>query len=121
MLVGHDLIEYVQKHSTAKLKEMARGAGYTRTNKNGRVDVLIRSFNQALLAAKGLNIAPSRAPGKIAGYETTVHRSGIALVGKTYTEEFGLKPGDSLSIELGEDCIKLIPRPATQTEAKAKA
>ena len=59
----------------------------------------------------------SRSPGKTAQFETTVHRSGIVLVGKTYVEKFGLKAGDSLDIVLDDEFIKLVPKAASQAAA----
>jgi bifunctional DNA-binding transcriptional regulator/antitoxin component of YhaV-PrlF toxin-antitoxin module len=63
----------------------------------------------------GVNIQTGRAAGKTAQFETTVHRSGIVLVGKTYVEKFGLKAGDSLDIVLDDEFIKLVPKAADST------
>jgi len=99
--------------------ELARGAGYTRVVDGGKTQVLTQAFSTAVLRATGVNIRVGRAPGKTAQFETTVHRSGIVLVGKTYVEKFGLKAGDSLDIVLDDEFIKLVPKAADSTAPAA--
>jgi hypothetical protein len=38
-----------------------------------------------------------------------VHFNGNLLVGKAYTDQLGLKPGDEFEIKLGRKQIQLIP------------
>ena len=49
-----------------------------------------------------------------------MHESGIVLVGKTYTSRFGLTAGDVLTIEFGENDIRLVPQPGKKAAPKSK-
>ncbi|MGA0099658.1 MAG: AbrB/MazE/SpoVT family DNA-binding domain-containing protein [Steroidobacteraceae bacterium] len=120
MLTGDKLIAFVQAHEELNQKELAEAAGYVRTTQTGREQVRVKEFVNALLAAKGLSITVGRLPGKSARFETTVHRNGSILIGKTYSRKFGLKPGDRLEIVLDEDAIQLVPTPV-KAESKARA
>lgn len=113
MLVGPELIAFVNANDGKNQMELAIGAGYTRTTRTGREQVLVKSFYNALLAAKGTPIAMGKTPGKSASFLTSVHQSGVILLGKTYSVKFGLEPGDELEILVEEDCIKLVPVPVT--------
>lgn len=122
MLEGQELLNFVHEVEGRKLSEteLAREAGYVRTTKTGKEQVLSKRFTSALLAAKGLDISIGRAPGKVAQYFTHVHASGVILLGRTYSQAFGLESGDELDIRLESDCIKLVPRlakPATKAKA----
>lgn len=124
MLEGQELLDFVHENERRKLSEadLAREAGYVRTTKTGKEQVLLKRFTSALLAAKGLEISIGRAPGKVAQYFTHVHASGVILLGKTYSQEYGLQPYDELDIRLEADGIRLVPRadaPALKAEAKA--
>lgn len=121
MLVGSDLIAYCKENDGLNQMELARGAGYVRTTRTGREQVLVKQFYNSLLAAQGMPIPVGKTPGKSAQYATSVHRSGVILLGKTYSEKFGLKPGDELEIVLDEDCIKLVPVPVKPVAATAPA
>ena len=111
VLVGSELIDFVTEREAWTQTELARGAGYVRTTKKGRENILVKKFLNELLAAQGLQINVGRTPGKLAQYETTVHKSGVILLGRTYSESFELEPGDKLTISIEEDCIKLVPKP----------
>lgn len=111
MLVGSELIAYCKENDGLNQMELARGAGYVRTTRTGREQVLVKQFYNSLLAAKGMPIPVGKTPGKSAQFSTSVHRSGVILLGKTYSEKFGLNPGDELEIVLADDCIKLVPVP----------
>jgi bifunctional DNA-binding transcriptional regulator/antitoxin component of YhaV-PrlF toxin-antitoxin module len=69
-----------------------------------------KQLYQALLEAKGVAIKGGRRPGKAAQFETTVHKTGVILIGKTYSQEFGVEPGDVLDIVISEDSIQLVPQ-----------
>lgn len=112
MLTGQELLDFVTEHEDLNQKQLAQQAGYTRVTKTNKKQILVGRFNQALLKAKGVNVRMGRAPGKTAQYTTTVHKSGVVLVGRIYSEKFGLEPGDELDIALEDDCIKLVPKPA---------
>jgi bifunctional DNA-binding transcriptional regulator/antitoxin component of YhaV-PrlF toxin-antitoxin module len=111
MLTGVDLITFVKESDGMNQMELARGAGYLRTTKTGREQVLVKRFYNSLLAAKGMPIPVGRTPGKSAQFVTTVHKSGVVLLGKTYIDKFGLKPGDGLQIDVQEEFIQLAPLP----------
>lgn len=111
MLTGAELITFVKENDGMNQMELARGAGYIRITKTGKEQVLVKRFYNALLAAKGMPIPVGRTPGKAAQYATSVHKSGVILLGKTYAEKFGLKPGDELQIDVQDECIKLVPLP----------
>lgn len=110
MLTGAELITFVKDNPDLSRTELARAAGYVTTTKKGEERVLVQKLCDALLAAKGVPLAPRGRTGKPARYFTTVHKSQIALIGKVYIQEFGLEPGDELEIVLEEDCIRLVPR-----------
>jgi bifunctional DNA-binding transcriptional regulator/antitoxin component of YhaV-PrlF toxin-antitoxin module len=119
MLVGSALIDFVRDNEALNQMELARGAGYVRTTRTGREQVLVKQFYNSLLAAKGMPISVGKTPGKSAQYETTVHKSGVILLGKTYSEKFGLKPGDALQICIEDELIKLIPLPVVPEKVSA--
>jgi hypothetical protein len=121
MLTGAALISFVKENDDMNQMELARGAGYVRTTKTGRDQVLVKKFYNELLAAKGMPIAIGKTPGKSALYETSVHKSGVILLGKTYSEKFGLKPGDGLRIDVEDECIKLVPLPVAPEVASSGA
>lgn len=109
MLVGTELIKFVQDNPSLNQMELARGAGYVRTTRKGVEQVLVKRFYNALLAAKGMPISVGKTPGKSALFETTVHKNGVILLGSTYSQKFGLEPGDKLQIVLENDEIRLLP------------
>lgn len=120
MLSGKELLTFVKENEdTMNQSELARAAGYVRVSEDGKTSVLVKTFQDAVLRSTGLNIRAGRAPGKTAQFETTVHRSGIVLVGKVYVEKFGLKAGDALQIVLGEDDIRLVPQAASAAPVAA--
>lgn len=111
MLTGSELIDFVKEHPTVPDVELARTAGYVRLTKGGKEQVMRKAFTNALLAAQGLERPGGRSQGKTAKYETSVHKNGVILLGRTYSEKFGLVAGDFLDILIEEDCIKLVPQP----------
>jgi hypothetical protein len=48
-------------------------------------------------------------PGRQLSYATKVEFNGNLLVGKAYTAQLGLEPGDEFEIKLGRKQVKLIP------------
>ena len=116
MLVGQELLSFVKANPEMNQQDLAEGAGYTRVTKKGLTQILVKKFMHELLAAQGTKIATGRAVGKTASYFTTVHRSGVILLGKTYSEKFGLESGDGLEILIEEDRISLVPVPADSAE-----
>lgn len=110
MLTGKALIALVKDNPDLNRSQLARKAGYMTELKNGKVKPNVQGFYDALLEAQGLSIKngqPGIGAGKAAQYLTTVHKSGVLLVGKVYTNEFGAEPGDVFGIEVRDDGIWL--------------
>lgn len=110
MLTGSELITLVKENPDLNRTQLAKAAGYVRTTEEGKEQVLVQKFYDNLLAAQGLSIKKGvlgGRRGKTAQHVTTVHKSGILLVGKVYTSEFGAEPGDVFGIEVREDGIWL--------------
>jgi hypothetical protein len=120
MLVGAELIAFYESNDSLNQMELARGAGYVRTTRTGREQVLVKQFYNELLAAKGVPISVGKTPGKSAQYRTSVHASGNITLGKTYSAAFGLKPGDELAIVMEAECIKLVPTPVAPVASAVK-
>ena len=120
VLKGSELIDFVKVNEDLAVPELVRSAGYIRLTKAGKEQLLHKQFTNALLAARGVNLKNPKAAGKLPTFETSVHESGIVLVGKTYTDRFGLTPGDVLSIEFGESEIRLVPQPGKKAAPKGK-
>ena len=124
MLSGPELLQFVKANPELATTALARQAGYVTTiakgPNEGQERLLEKAFIKALVAAQGVQLKTGRAPGKTAQFETTVHRNGIVLLGKTYTEKFGVEPGAVLSIQIDDEGIHLIPADAA-APAKAKA
>lgn len=124
MLTGQELLSFVKANEDMTKAEIAREAGYVRVTEKGTERLLINKLNEALLEAQGLKLKSGKKPGKSAQYWTTVHRNGVILVGKTYSQKFGVEPGDELKIVIEEDSIRLVPEPASrrpETAAASKA
>lgn len=122
MLSGPELLQFVQANPELSQRQLAKQAGYVRvSSKTDKEQILEKQFYQALLRANGMELKPGQAQGKSARYETTVHRSGVVLVGKTYVKRFGLQPGDELEIRLEDEAIRLVPKPVTATATPTPA
>lgn len=106
MLVGDQLISFVAANEGCTENELAEAAGYVK-EVSGKPAIQVKAFTSALLEAKGVKIKAKTKGGKTAPFKTSVHNSGIILLGKTYSERFDLTPGDELEIELLDGCIKL--------------
>lgn len=110
MLTGQELIAFVKANGDMDQSELAREAGYMRVAESGKERIMAKQFCEALLEAKGVAIKVGRRPGKTAQFETTVHKTGVILIGKTYSQKFGVEPGDVLDIVISEDSIRLVPQ-----------
>ena len=110
MLTGQELVAFVKANGDMDQSELAREAGYMRVTDSGKERIMAKQFCEALLEAKGVAIKVGRRPGKTAQFETTVHKTGVILIGKTYSEKFGVEPGDVLDIVISEDAIRLVPQ-----------
>lgn len=108
-LTGAELIKFVQANEGVGRISLAKKAGYTRVNKKGEEVADVGKFYNALFEAQGLQLASKRGCrlSNTRSYETTVHASGILLIGKTYTKEAQLTPGDVFRIKPGPGKIEL--------------
>ena len=119
MLTGSDLLAKVKELGDVSKSELVRGCGYVSTKKDGSERLNFTAFYEALLEAKGMTIGGGgngKRPGRQIGYVTRIQFNGNLLVGKAYTAQLGLKPGDEFEIKLGKKQIKLVPLGAAEEE-----
>ena len=121
-LTGADLLAKVKELGDASKSDLVRGCGYVSTKKDGTERLNFTAFYEALLEAKGMNLGAGAGrggkgrPGRQLSYATKVQFNGNLLVGKAYTAQLGLEPGDEFEIKLGRKQIKLIPLGAAEEE-----
>lgn len=114
MLTGADLLAKVKELGDVSKSDLVRGCGYVSIKKDGTERLNFTAFYEALLEAKGMNLCAGRGrggkgrPGRQLSYLTKVQFNGNLLVGKAYTSQVGLQPGDELEIKLGRKQITLI-------------
>jgi AbrB family looped-hinge helix DNA binding protein len=109
-LTGKSLLQKIKSSNLPK-RELAKECGYYTVSKDGEPRVNIADFYDALLAAKGIALEPKLEKdgrGREATYRVTVHQNGQIVIGSSYTESMGLKPGDEFEIKLGHKHIRLI-------------
>jgi hypothetical protein len=114
MLTGSELLAKVKELGDASKSELVRACGYVSVKKDGGERLNFTAFYEALLEAKGMSLGEGGGKGRAkAGrslsYATKVQFNGNLLVGKAYTAQLGLEPGDEFEIKLGRKQIKLIP------------
>ncbi len=113
MLTGSDLLAKVKDLADASKSELVRECGYVSTKKDGSERLNFTAFYEALLEAKGMTLGDGgkgRArPGRELSYMAKVHFNGNLMVGKAYTDQLGLQPGDEFEIKLGRKQIQLVP------------
>jgi hypothetical protein len=117
MLTGTELLTKVKELGDASKTELVRATGYVSTKEDGRERLNFTAFNEALLEARGIHLGPARGdgtPGRKLSYVTHVLFNGNLLIGKAYTAQLGLEPGDPFQIQLGRRHIKLMPLDASQ-------
>ena len=121
-LTGADLLARLKELGDASKSDLVRGCGYVSTKKDGTERLNFTAFYEALLEAKGMNLGAGGSrggkgrPGRQLSYATKVQFNGNLLVGKAYTAQLGLEPGDEFEIKLGRKQIKLIPLGAAEEE-----
>ena len=121
MLTGADLLAKLKGMGDASKSDLVRAAGYVSTKKDGSERLNFTAFYEALLEAKGVNLgegssrSPTR-PGRHLSYATKVQFNGNLMVGKAYTAQLDLKPGDVIEIKLGKKQIQLIPLGSPEEE-----
>lgn len=109
-LEGKALLQKVKELSDVPRRQRAKECGYYTQNKSGKVRVNLTAFYDAVLAAKGVPLDPERTKdgrGREATFRVSVHRNGQIVIGSSYTEKMGLKPGDEFEIKLGYKHIHL--------------
>ena len=125
MLTGTELLAKLKDLGDLSKSDLVRSAGYVSTKKDGTERLNFTAFYEALLEAKGVTLGDSggsggsggkRRPGRSLSFNTKVQFNGNLLVGKAYTAQLGLEPGDEFEIKLGRKQIKLIPLGATEEE-----
>jgi hypothetical protein len=113
MLTGSDLLARVKDMGDASKSDMVRACGYVSTKKDGSERLNFTAFYEALLDAKGVSLGEGGGRGGKRGralsYVTRVQFNGNLLVGKAYTAQLGLEPGDEFEIKLGRKQIRLVP------------
>ena len=114
MLTGAELLAKVKELGDASKSDLVRSCGYVSTKKDGSERLNFTAFYEALLEAKGLSFMTPGGKGRGRGgrslsYTTRVQFNGNLMVGKAYTAQLDLKPGDEFEIKLGKKQIRLIP------------
>ncbi|MDI9405262.1 MAG: AbrB family transcriptional regulator [Chitinophagaceae bacterium] len=114
MLTGAELLAKVKELGDASKSELVRECGYVSAKKDGSERLNFTAFYEALLEAKGMSLGSGGGKaggkgGRKLSYVATVQFNGNLLVGKAYTAQLGLQPGDEFEIKLGRKQIKLIP------------
>jgi len=113
MLTGTELLAKVKELGDASKSDLVRSCGYVSTKKDGTERLNFTAFYEALLEAKGMNLGTGSSgkgrPGRSLSYATKVQFNGNLLVGKAYTAQLGLQPGDEFEIKLGRRQIRLVP------------
>jgi AbrB family looped-hinge helix DNA binding protein len=110
-LTGKALLQKVKELSHLPRREKARRCGYYTVGKNSQTRVNLADFFEAVLAAKGTPLSAEGTKdgrGREPTYRVSVHKNGQIVIGATYTEKMGLKPGDEFEIKLGYKHIHLI-------------
>ncbi|MBE9077474.1 AbrB family transcriptional regulator [Romeria aff. gracilis LEGE 07310] len=109
-LIGKPLLQKVKELNHLPKRETARECGYFTVTKDNQVRVNLTDFYEALLEARGIPMSPEGAKdgrGREPTYRVSVHKNGQIVIGSTYTQEMGLKPGDEFQIKLGYKHIQL--------------
>jgi hypothetical protein len=111
MLTGSDLLAKVKELGDASKSDLVRECGYVSAKKDGSERLNFTAFYEALLDAKGLDLGGSGVgkAGRKLTFKATVQGNGNLLVGKAYTAQLELNPGDEFEIKLGRKQIRLIP------------
>jgi hypothetical protein len=120
MLTGSDLVAKVKELGDVSKSDLVRSCGYLSTKKDGTERLNFTAFYEALLEAKGLSFGEGGKgrgkAGRSLSYVTKVQFNGNLMVGKAYTAQLGLQPGDEFEIKLGRKQIKLIPLGSTDDD-----
>ncbi|MEB3271958.1 MAG: AbrB family transcriptional regulator [Synechococcus sp.] len=119
MLTGSELLSKVKELGSVTKSDLVRACGYVSTKKDGTERLNFTAFYEALLNAQGLEFGSASKPGKAGrklSYNTKVQFNGNLMVGRAYTAQLDLKPGDEFKIKLGRKQIRLVPLGAEDEE-----
>ncbi|MGK7873425.1 MAG: AbrB family transcriptional regulator [Xenococcaceae cyanobacterium] len=109
-LTGRALLQKVKELAHLPRRETAKRCGYYTITKDNQTRVNLTDFYDAVLAAKGVPLEPGGTKdgrGREPTYRVSVHKNGQIVIGSTYTQAMGLKPGDEFEIKLGYKHIHL--------------
>jgi len=112
MLTGTDLLTKVKELGDVSKSDLVRACGYVSSKRDGTERLNFTAFYEALLNAKGVDFGASPKAGKAGrklSFNTKVQFNGNLMVGKAYTAQLDLKPGDEFEIKLGRKQIRLVP------------
>jgi hypothetical protein len=118
-LKGKALLQKFDELANLSKRERAQGCGYYTLTKENQVRANLADFYDALLEARGISLSPEGTKdgrGREPTYRVSVHKNGQIVIGSTYTQEMGLKPGDEFEIKLGYKHIRLIQLDAATDE-----
>ncbi|NJK28863.1 MAG: AbrB family transcriptional regulator [Acaryochloris sp. RU_4_1] len=110
-LTGKALLQKVKELQHLSRREKAKRCGYYSVTKNKQTRVNLGEFLNAVIEARGIDLNPDGSKdgrGREPTYRVSVHKNGQIVIGSTYTQAMGLKPGDEFSIKLGYKHIHLI-------------
>lgn len=110
-LTGKALLQKVKELQHLSRREKAKRCGYFSITKNNQTRVNLGEFLNAVIEARGIDLNPDGSKdgrGREPTYRVSVHKNGQIVIGSTYTQAMGLKPGDEFSIKLGYKHIHLI-------------
>ena len=127
MPTGSKPLAKVKALGEASKSDLVRSAGYVSTTKDGTERLNFTAFYEALLEAKGMNFGSGRRGrrgrrgrkgrrGRSLSFATKIEVNGNLLVGKVYTAQLGLEPGDAFELKLSRKQIKPIPLGAAEVE-----
>lgn len=111
MLTGEELLAKIKECGDAPKSDVVAACGYVSTRDGGKPRLRFASFYEAVSAARGVVVG-----GSGSGRRTTkksrrikCHGNGSLLVGKAYTQELDIQPGDVFEVRLGRGRITLVP------------
>ncbi|AFY71659.1 transcriptional regulator, AbrB family [Thalassoporum mexicanum PCC 7367] len=110
-LTGKALLQKVKELSNLPKREQAKRCGYYTLSKDDQYRVNLTEFYEAVITASGYPLDPEQPKdgrGREPTYRVSVHKNGQIVIGATYTQSMGLKPGDEFEIKLGYKHIHLI-------------
>ena len=121
MLTGAELLAKVKELGDVSKSDLVRSAGYVSTKKDGSERLNFTAFDEALLEAKDVSFGDGGGrgvakAGRKLSFTTRVQFNGNLMVGKAYTAQLGLEPGDEFEIKLGRKQIQLIPLGAAEED-----